>query len=414
MTRTNAAAGIPYGALYGTLAVQTLCTMAAYSMSVAAPEVAAELGIPGSTVGYYISMVYGFGMISAIASPGFIHRFGPIRINQYCLLTAMASLLVAALGGTVALIAFSALVIGTGYGATAPASSYILARRTPPQVANLVFAIRQTGVPLGGVMAGIFVPPILLAAGWRTALLVELLPMALLLVLLQFLRREYDSDRDPGRPLFPGGPLRPLRLILEVPELRRLSVVSFVYSGAQLCFGAFMVVYLTEQAGFPLVAAGLGLAVYQVAAVSSRIVFGWIADRWVSPRVLLGVQGVVMAAAAVVTGFFGEHWPLWSVLAVCAVAGATASGFTGLAYAEYARIGGPARAAEVTSVGAFSMFLGVMVMPSLFSLVIGVTGSYAAAFDAVAVVAVLCGAALLLPRSAAAPPPATPPRPPQS
>src|SRR3546814_5949068 len=117
-------------------------------------------------------------------------RFGPIRINQYCLLTAMTSLLVAALGGTIALIAFSAFVIGTGYGATAPASSYILARRTPPQVANLVFAIRQTGVPLGGVMAGLVVPPILLAAGWRTALLVELLPMALLLVLLQFLRRE--------------------------------------------------------------------------------------------------------------------------------------------------------------------------------------------------------------------------------
>src|SRR3546814_21143643 len=82
--------------------------------------------------------------------------------------------------------------------------------------------------------------------------------MALLRVLRQFLRREYDSDRDPGRPLFPGGPLRPLRLIFEVPELRLLSIVSFVSSGAQLCFGAFMVVYLTERAGFPLVAAGLG------------------------------------------------------------------------------------------------------------------------------------------------------------
>src|SRR3546814_15028619 len=72
-------------------------------------------------------------------------RFGPIRINQYCLLTAMTSLLVAALGGTIALIAFSAFVIGTGYGATAPASSYILPRRPPPQVANLVFAIRPIG-----------------------------------------------------------------------------------------------------------------------------------------------------------------------------------------------------------------------------------------------------------------------------
>jgi hypothetical protein len=110
-----------------------------------------------------------------------------------------------------------------------------------------------------------------------------------------------------------------------------------------------------------------------------------------------------MAAAAVVAGFFGPDWPLPAILAVCAVAGATASGFTGLAYAEYARIGGPSRAAEVTSVGAFSMFLGVMVMPSLFSVVIGATGSYAAAFNAVAVLAVLCGMALLLSRPGTAP-----------
>src|SRR3546814_17602769 len=106
-----------------------------------------------------------------------------------------------------------------------------------------------------------------------------------------------------------------------------------------------------------------------------------------------------MAAAAVVAGFFGEHWPLWTILTVCAVAGATASGFTGLAYAEYARIGGPARAAEVTNPGAFSMFLGVMVLPPLFSVVVGATGSYAAALDAVAVLAGLCGDALLLLRS---------------
>src|SRR3546814_8083538 len=86
---------------------------------------------------------------------------------------------------------------------------------------------------------------------WSSDVCSSDLPLALLLVLLQFLRREYDSDRDPGRPLFPGGPLRPLRLIFEVPELRLLSIVSFVYSGAQLCFGAFMVVYLTERAGFP-------------------------------------------------------------------------------------------------------------------------------------------------------------------
>jgi len=57
----------------------------------------------------------------------------------------------------------------------------------------------------------------------------------------------------------------------------------------------------------------------------------------------------------------------------------------------------------VTSVGAFALFLGVQVMPSPFSVVDGAAGSDGPAFDAVAVVAVLCGAALLMSRPAVSP-----------
>lgn len=389
---------VPVVALAATLAVQTLCTMAAYSMSVAAPEVAAELGIPGATIGLYTSIVYGVGMASAVFSPGFIHRYGAIRVSQYCLLTAIAGLVVAALGGTVALVASSAVAIGLGYGATAPSSSHLLAKRTPPHMVNLVFSIRQTGVPLGGVCAGLAVPPLLLAVGWRGALLVEIVPCLALLLLLLLLRREFDADRDPARPLFREGAFRPLRLILEDAALRRLSIISFVYSGAQLCFMAFMVVYLTGRVGLDIVWAGRALAVYQVSGVLSRVLWGWLADRWVPPKLLLGGLGLLAALAAVLTAAFAPGWPVAAILAVCVLAGATASGFTGVAYAEYARLAGPGRTADATGAGAFAMFFGVMLLPSLFSLAIALTGSYATAFEAVAVASGASGLLLLLSR----------------
>ena len=50
-----------------------------------------------------------------------------------------------------------------------PASSQVLGPRTTAQTAGLVMSIKQTGVPLGGVMAGALVPMLALHSGWRAA-----------------------------------------------------------------------------------------------------------------------------------------------------------------------------------------------------------------------------------------------------
>ena len=73
------------------LVVQTLVTMAAYSIPAAAPAIAADLEIAGERVGIFISIVYGVGIISAVLSPSFIHRYGAVRVSQFILLAGMAS-----------------------------------------------------------------------------------------------------------------------------------------------------------------------------------------------------------------------------------------------------------------------------------------------------------------------------------
>ena len=388
---------IPFVPLLATLLVQALCTMAVYSVPVVAPVLAEELGIPSATVGLYAASVYGLGMASAILSPGFVHRYGAVRVSQVCLATAMGGLATAALGGSAAAIALSALVIASGYGATAPSSSHLIVKRTPPPLVNIVFSIRQTGVPLGGVAAGLIIPPLLFSFSWREALLLQLVPCGAMLLVLQILRPEYDTDRNPGRPVFQGGAFRPLRLVLHDRELRRLSLAAYIYSGAQLCFGAFLVVYLTGRAGLTLVRAGQALAAYQVAGVLSRVALGWLADNVVSARVLLGSLGLLMASAAVLTGIFGPNWPFLAIVGVCMLAGATASGFTGIAYAEYSRLGGPGRTAEATGAGAFAMFFGSMSLPAVASMAISLSNSYTLVFNSVAVAAAASGLVLLVP-----------------
>lgn len=358
----------PVFPLIATLATQSLATMAAYSFPVVAPVIAKDLQVPGTLVGFFISTVYGVGIISALLSPRFIRRFGAVRVSQLVLIATLAMLLACSLGSVVSVVLGAAL-LGLAYGATAPASAHLLVPRTPPRVMNLVLSIRQIGVPLGGVLAGLVMAPLTLSLGWQSALLWQAVPVLAAVLMLELVRRDWDRDRDPSQHVFSKGLLAPVQILFDRPELRRLSFVSFVYSGLQLCFIAFLTVHLTSKAGFNLVQAGWALAVYQLAAVVSRPIWGWLADKWFTAKSLLAWQGFIMGLAALLAGQFTDDWATWLVLSLCAVAGATASGFTGLAYAEWARLGGAQRT-EATGLGSGLMFAGVLLLPSLFSVIV--------------------------------------------
>jgi MFS family permease len=387
--RTDLPASFPVWPLTATLATQSLATMAAYSFPVVAPVIAKDLQVPGTLVGFFISTVYGVGIISSLLSPRFIRRYGAVRVSQLVLIATLAMLLACSLGSVLSVVIGAAL-LGLAYGATAPSSTHLLVPRTPPGVINLVLSIRQIGVPLGGVLAGLVMVPLTLHLGWRAALLCQTVPVLLALVLLQIARARWDVDRDPATEVFAKGMLSPIKILHESSAIRSLAFASFVYSGVQLCFISFLTVHLTTKTSFDLVQAGRALAVYQLSAVLTRPLWGWMADTCVTARQLLIVQGLMMCVAAVLAGQFAASWSQPLVLIVCVVAGATASGFTGLAYAEWARLGG-AKRTEATGLGSGIMFAGVMIMPSIFSVTVTFFDDYGIAYGCVGGLALLSG-----------------------
>ncbi len=377
---------MPIWPLAATLAVQTLATAALFSVPTAAPEIARDLAVPGPLVGVFVSVVYSVGIVSALLSPGFIWRYGAVWVSQAVLLAVAGMLTVAAGGGTAAMLGLAAVTLGLGYGATAPASTHLLVPQTPRAVFNLVMSIRQIGVPLGGVLGALLVPPLTLALGWRLALLVQLGPVLALLAMMELPRRRWDAGRDPTRPLLSGALLEPFRLLRQDRRLRALSVASFFYSGVQLCFIAFMTVQLTTVARLSLVDAGYTLAAYQIAGAVSRPIWGWMADRILSPSRMLSLLGAGMVATCVAAGLIDAGWGMAPVMITGVLAGATASGYTGVAYAEYARLGGTRRT-EATGLGTAAMFSGVMLIPSAFGIAVTRLGAYTLPYAALAAAA---------------------------
>ena len=161
-----------------TLAVQALTSMAMIAPTVMAPVAAAELDVSAQGIGWFVALEYLFAMLSGLACGALIVRFGPVRVCQICVCLAAAGLAVGT-GALLPVVFAAAGLIGSGYGLVNPVSSHILASAAPPRMMSLIFSIKQTGVPLGGALAGALVPALVLSLGWRwAAVAVALLSLA--------------------------------------------------------------------------------------------------------------------------------------------------------------------------------------------------------------------------------------------
>ena len=386
--------GFPLGPLVMTTAMQTLATMAVFSTPTLAPDIVRDLEVDGHLIGYFVSTIYGLSMFSALFSPDFIQKFGGVRVAQFTMLCAILMLMIAGIGSLGAM-AICAVVIAVGYGTIAPISTHLLMPRTNPKTLNLVFSIRQIGVPLGGVLAALILPGLAQKIGWQHAFWVQVLPILLVIFILQMYRKDWDVDRKPSHQLFKAEFWRPFYLLRDSPLLRRLSLTCFFYAGVQLCFIGFMALHLTERAGVDLVMAGQVLAVYQISGVATRPLWGWVADKFISSVRLLGILGLLMAVAALAAGQISEDWSIWLILFIASLAGSTASGFTGIGYAAFAAYGGEYRT-EATALGASTMALGVLMLPTMFGFIVGQTGEYWPAYGVCALMVGAVGLWLML------------------
>ncbi len=384
-------------ALITTTAIQIAASAAVLTMPAIAPLVAADLQLPTSLVGTYLSLVYVGAATAALLGGGLVLRVGALRLSQVSLLACALGLLLGLVPAT-AVVALAAVVLGCGYGPITPASSHVLARTASPARLGLTFSIKQTGVPAGAALAGLAVPPLALAFGWREAVAAVAVLAVVITLAAQPLRRELDADRHRGARFSLAHFAAALRLVIASPALRTMAAVSFVYAGMQMCVSGFIVAYLAEEVGVGLVTAGIGLTVANVAGVAARIGWGAFADRVLSPRTTLALLGAMMAVAAAVSATFSAVWPLSAMLLVVAALGATAIGWNGVFLAETARVSPPGQTALATGGCLFFTYVGVVCSPLAFGMLQRASGSYALCFAVAAAVCAAVALALMLRR----------------
>jgi MFS family permease len=375
------------------IAAQTFTAAMMFAPPVLAPAASADVGLPATAVGVVTALIYLSAAMAAPAAGARVPRVGALRVTQLGLLIAGSGLALMALAHPLAIV-IAALVIGCGYGPSTPSGSALLAEHTPPRMRNVIMSVRQTGVPLGGALAGFAIPWLITWAGWRAAALIFASACWVIALLLQPLRASLDHPTARARAPRAGF-ADALRLLNSHAELRRISLTAFLLGGVQLSFASILVVFLVERAQLSVVRAGAVLSAAMLAGMVGRLLWGAAADFFRNARGVLIALGVTMALCAAAMTQVSAQWPYALIMLLSIVFGAVTLGWNGVYIAELARVAPPGQVAMATGASLSCAYFGAVVAPPVFALVLAVTGNYTAGFTLLALLAAAGVASLM-------------------
>jgi MFS family permease len=366
--------------------LQALVALALFAPGVVAPRAHIEVW----QLSMFSCAVFAVGIPASFWGGGFIARIGSLRIASLCAAAVVASMALASLGSTAALLA-AGLCLGLAFGPETPASAALLARLVTTERRAFVFSMRQTGNQIGAVCGSLALPAIAIVFGpaWCYAAIAASALLAILL--FEWLRPVYA-----GKIVAPPNLDLSARLALVTKDRRiaMLALASMPFSAMQVSLNTVFVTLGTSELGLSHVEAGMALACAQGGGLAGRLGWGLVATRLNASRAVLIVIGFGMTFCAALLGLDGASLGRTGQFAVATLFGLTASGWNGVFVAEIARLAPQDRIGDTTGAVLTASYAGLLVAPALVSILDG-AASLGAAFFALACLA-LCGTMALI------------------
>lgn len=371
--------------LVAVLVIQTTATILSRIAATLAPPMLAAHGWSADMIGWLAALNTAGSVAFLMAGTPLIYRLGSIRSLQAGMAVGVIGALMLTLPLDLAALAGSFLM-GLCYGPSVSGGGDILQRLSPAQHRNLIFSIKQAGVPLGGVLAGLGLPFAAAFLGWQGAIFAVALLPVLTILAVQPMRERLDANRDRAHRLSAATFLslsnltRPLAVLGKAPGLTAIGLAGCFMAIGQGAWFAFLVTYAAIELHFALPLAGALFATMQTVSIGGRMLLGFVSDRMVSGLTVLRLCCLASAATTGVLALSGPDWPVWSLFLLAATAGIAVSSWNGVQNAEMARRAPPGMIAETMAGGTILIFVGYIVGPPLFGAVALISGGMGTAF----------------------------------
>lgn len=360
------------------------------------PAIRDELGAGADEMGLIAGALYLGTVVAAFGLGGWVDRRSSRLVAMVCAGAIAASLVGIAASSGILLIALGYLLVGLGRGAIPPLTDRVGFEHADPGRRGLVFGLKQTGTPLGAVLAGLVLAPIATTSlGWRGALLVLAAIMVVGSAVVSMTLPPSQgpsataSSANSGAARPQGGPL-----------VRRLAIpmaLSFGLGIHQATVATFLTLYLVDATTLDAVGAARWFALLSIGGASGRIVWGWMSDRVFGGRRALALATSAFAAAlmALVVGTFPALLRGASGALLIAVYGLVSQGWIGVSRAWGAELAGPGLSGRAGGILLGSMMLAGLLGPPVFGWIVETTGGYRVAWAALSGAALASGALAL-------------------
>jgi predicted MFS family arabinose efflux permease len=313
------------------------------------PLIRRDLAVDGTAVGALAATPFVTAAALSLPAGRLVERWGASRaLGASQALAGGAAMTIAVAPSVLALFLGMALY-GIAHGIVNPATSVLSAAAVSARHRAFAISVKQTGVTIGGALAGLTLPTVAAATSWRTAAVVAATAGCLVAAW--------------GLATRPADARTPLLLTDRVVRIRRsrLAVYGFAMAGVQLSIFAYATVYLVDEVGVTPRRAGVGLAALLAAGSVGRIAWGLVSDRAHDRVVVLQVAaGASALALAAVPLARGELvWCVLLVIGVCSV------GWNGAFHAVVVESAGADGVGRASSFALAFLYAGSIVLPPL-------------------------------------------------
>ena len=354
---------------------QLILSMGAYAWGPLGPFVKKSLSLTPVQVGSLTSTIYLTAVIFSIPSGISVDRWG-VKLNLFiCMMLMGTGMLLAGFTDSYMSLLILMTLAGASYGMINPIASKALTVWFDTTFRATAFGIRQMGVTAGGAIAGVLLIYLAQLKDWNLAvsvvgLLAILIGIDGILFYKESPAKPGKNDKNRAKAAFDKKNNQNASIfdLMKNRDLILACLIMTLLCLGQSSIGAFLVLYLEEDLGFPALPAGSFLTAAMISGGVARVFWGLISDKLFNAR-RLPVMKIICALAAIsslITCFWVNTLPNLLFILIAVIFGFSYLGFQGIAVVLLVEASGAESAGKATGLGITIAWVGMVLGPIIY------------------------------------------------